>query len=36
LVKEHPAVKIAYENMQKATEQLKATIILSKEHDTTS
>lgn len=36
LASEHPAVHAAYENMKKAAEQLKATIILSKEHDTTS
>lgn len=28
---EHPAVKAAYENMKRAAEQLKATIILSKD-----
>jgi hypothetical protein len=33
LSKEHPAIKIAYENLNKAQEQLKATIILSKEHE---
>ena len=33
---EHPAVKIAYENMKRAAEQLKATIILSKDETTTS
>lgn len=31
LSEEHPAVKIAYENMKRAAEQLKATIILSKD-----
>lgn len=31
LTKDHPAVKIAYENMKKAAEQLKTTIILSKD-----
>lgn len=31
LTKEHPAVKLAYENMKKAAEQLKTTIILSKD-----
>ena len=36
LASEHPAIKIAYDNMQKAAEQLKATIILSKEHETTT
>ena len=36
LASKHPAVQAAYENMKKAAEQLKATIILSKEHDTTS
>lgn len=33
LSESHPAVKAAYENMKRAAEQLKATIILSKEHD---
>jgi hypothetical protein len=33
LSSEHPAVKAAYDNMKRAAEQLKATIILSKEHD---
>ena len=33
---EHPAVKAAYENMKRAAEQLKATIILSKDETTTS
>jgi hypothetical protein len=32
----HPAVKAAYENMKRAAEQLKATIILSKDEQTTS
>jgi hypothetical protein len=32
----HPAVKSAYENMKRAAEQLKATIILSKDEQTTS
>jgi RecJ-like exonuclease len=36
LASEHPAIQAAYKNMKKAAEQLKATIILSKEHDTTS
>jgi hypothetical protein len=36
LASQHPAVKIAYENMKKAADQLKATIILSKEHDKTT
>lgn len=31
LASEHPAVKAAYENMKRASEQLKATIILSKD-----
>jgi hypothetical protein len=30
LAKEHPAIKAAYDNMLKAAEQLKTTIILSK------
>lgn len=33
---EHPAVKAAYENMKRAAEQLKATIILSKDEQSTS
>ena len=33
---EHPAVKAAYENMKRASEQLKATIILSKDEEPTS
>lgn len=33
---EHPAVKAAYENMKRAAEQLKATIILSKDEQTTT
>jgi hypothetical protein len=33
LAKDHPAIQLAYENFKKAEEQLKATIILSKEHD---
>lgn len=36
LAEEHPAVKAAYENVKRAKEQLHATIILSKEHDTTT
>ena len=36
LAAEHPAVKAAYENMKRAAEQLKATIILSKDEQTTS
>lgn len=36
LAKEHPAVKAAYENMKRAEEQLKTTIILSKDEETTS
>ena len=36
LSEEHPAVKAAYENMKRAAEQLKTTIILSKEHETTT
>jgi hypothetical protein len=36
LANEHPAVKIALENLERAKQQLDATIILSKEHDTTS
>lgn len=33
---EHPAVKIAWENLNKAKEQLKATIILSKDYEKTT
>jgi hypothetical protein len=33
---EHPAVKAAYENMKRAAEQLKATIILSKDEQKTT
>ena len=33
---EHPAVKIALENLERAKQQLDATIILSKEHDTST
>jgi hypothetical protein len=36
LASEHPAIKAAYENMKRASEQLKATIILSKDETTTS
>ena len=36
LSRENPAVKIAYENLQRAQEQLKATIILSKDEQTTT
>jgi len=32
----HPAIKIALENLNKAQEQLKATVILSKEYDETT
>jgi hypothetical protein len=32
----HPAVKAAYENMKRAAEQLRTTIILSKDEQTTS
>ena len=32
----HPAVKAAYENMKRSAEQLKATIILSKDENTTN
>jgi hypothetical protein len=34
--KDHPAVKIALENLNKAKQQLDATIILSKEYDETT
>jgi hypothetical protein len=33
---EHPAIKAAYENMKRAAEQLKTTIILSKNEQTTN
>jgi hypothetical protein len=33
LAEDHPAVKIALENLNKAKQQLDATIILSKEHE---
>jgi len=36
LSEQHPAIKAAYENMKRAAEQLKATIILSKDEQTTS
>jgi hypothetical protein len=36
LAKDHPAVKIALDNLEKAKLQLDATIILSKEHDTST
>lgn len=36
LAKEHPAINAAYNNMLKAAEQLKTTIILSKDDKTTS
>jgi len=36
LAKEHPAINIALGNLKKAKIQLDATIILSKEHETTS
>ena len=36
LAKDHPAVKIALDNLAKAKIQLDATIILSKEHDTST
>jgi hypothetical protein len=32
----HPAIKIALENLNKAEQQLKATVILSKEYDETT
>ena len=34
LAQNHPAIKIALENLNKAQEQLKATVILSKEYQT--
>ncbi len=34
LAEKHPAVAIALENLNKAQQQLKATIILSKEYQT--
>lgn len=36
LSQEHPAVKAAYDNVKRAQEQLKATLILSKDEETTS
>jgi hypothetical protein len=36
LSKKHPAIKAAYETLQRAEEQLKITIILSKDETTTS
>lgn len=36
LANEHPAIKAAYDNMLKAADQLKTTIILSKDDKTTS
>ena len=36
LAKEHPAISIALDNLKKAKIQLDATIILSKEHDTST
>lgn len=36
LGEKHPAVKIALDNLKKARQQLDATIILSKEHDTST
>lgn len=36
LGREHPAVQIALENLNKAKEQLKATIILSKDYEKTT
>jgi ferric-dicitrate binding protein FerR (iron transport regulator) len=36
LSESHPAVKAAYENMKRAAEQLKVTIILSKDEQTTT
>jgi hypothetical protein len=36
LSKKHPAIKSAYENLKRAEEQLKTTIILSKDEQTTS
>ena len=36
LSKTHPAIKLAYENLRRAEEQLKTTIILSKDEQTTS
>ena len=36
LAKDHPAVKIALDNLERAKQQLDATIILSKEHEETT
>jgi len=36
IANKHPAVKIALENLERAKQQLDATIILSKEHDTST
>lgn len=36
LSKKHPAINAAYENLKRAEEQLKTTIILSKDEQTTS
>jgi hypothetical protein len=36
LAREHPAINIALDNLKKAKIQLDATIILSKEHDTST
>ena len=36
LSEQHPAVKIAWENLNKAKEQLKATVILSKDYEKTT
>jgi hypothetical protein len=36
LAKEHPAINLALDNLKKAKIQLDATIILSKEHDTST
>lgn len=36
LAKKHPAISAAYENLKRAEEQLKTTIILSKDEQTTS
>ena len=36
LAEDHPAVKIALDNLERAKQQLDATIILSKEHEETT
>jgi hypothetical protein len=36
LAKDHPAVKLALDNLERAKQQLDATIILSKEHEETT